>query len=84
VPGFCLHDELEWFTRAVFSPPEAPSDQPRSIPLASWGARTRRVRLRSGSGSFGASGRRSFSRHPLYHADFGVILRGRLITKHSP
>ena len=23
VPGFCLHDELEWFTRAGFSPLEA-------------------------------------------------------------
>lgn len=23
VPGFCLHDELEWFTKAGFSPPEA-------------------------------------------------------------
>lgn len=23
MPGFCLHDELEWFTRAGFSPLEA-------------------------------------------------------------
>ena len=23
VPGFCLHDELEWFTRAGFTPLEA-------------------------------------------------------------
>jgi imidazolonepropionase-like amidohydrolase len=23
VPGFCLHDELEWFTKAGFSPLEA-------------------------------------------------------------
>jgi hypothetical protein len=68
VPGFCLHDELEWFTKPGFSPLEA-LQTPRLIRLASWGAKTRRVPLRSGSGPIWCYWSRSFGGHPQYFAD---------------
>lgn len=83
VPGFCLHDELEWFTRAGFSPLEA---------LQTATINPARFLGREDSQGTVAVGKRADL--VLLDADpcveirniaqiSGVVMRGKLITKPS-
>ena len=67
VPGFCLHDELEWMVRAGFTPLQAlrtATPKPRRVPRARCNHRHDRCRQAGGPRAAGRRPPRRHQQHP--------------------